>query len=119
MIRMLLYRLLPIGAAAGIFGGALSPLRATLQTFGAAANALAGQQSVRGGDFEAAETMKDDLQAKLSGLSSQKPRASPSKRSLQQLAAQLRANPTDEADPFGEQPGARAPKPIARPGRER
>jgi hypothetical protein len=48
MIKLLLGRLLPAGAAAGMFMGALSPLSPALDAFGVAANALAGDTHAGG-----------------------------------------------------------------------
>ena len=48
MIKLLLGRLLPAGAAVGLFMSALSPLKPALDAFGVAANALSGQSSAGG-----------------------------------------------------------------------
>lgn len=48
MIKLLLGRLLPAGAAIALFTSALSPLRPALNAFAISANALAGDTSAGG-----------------------------------------------------------------------
>lgn len=57
MIKLLLYRLVPLGVAGAIFSSALSPVRPALDAFSRAAGALAGVTEGPGGstpDFAAA-----------------------------------------------------------------
>ncbi|MFL5318612.1 MAG: hypothetical protein ACJ790_03080 [Myxococcaceae bacterium] len=46
MIKLVLFRILPAFAAVGIVGAAVSPVKGTLETFGAAADALTGDTNV-------------------------------------------------------------------------
>lgn len=108
MIRLLLYRVLPLGTAIAIFSSALSPLRPALQAFGKAASALAGNTRVGG-----VEAQAPNLEAEAKQLATGPAPSAPTRgKTLQQLAESLRAEVVSD-DPFGEQAGARAPKPIA------
>ena len=49
-MKLLLYKVLPLGAAAGLLFSNASPLKATLHTFESAGNALGGDDAVNTGD---------------------------------------------------------------------
>lgn len=105
MMKLLLTRVLPVGASMAIFGAALSPVTPTLNLFAAAADALAGETElevdVRGLDPEA--RAPDPLVKK------QQARGEKRKK-LEALANQV--DQSDE-DAFGWKPGDRAAKPLA------
>lgn len=100
MIKFVLTRLLPVGASVVIFGGALSPVKPTLNLFAAAADALAGGTEVEAdvsGFDPAARSSRKEL-----------PRGNKRKK-LEALADQL--GKSDE-DTFGWKPGDRAARPL-------
>ena len=107
MIKLLLTRLFPAGAAAIIFGSALSPVAPTLNMFAAAADALAGgtEVEVDVAGLDPAARARDGAPRK------EMPRGNKRKK-LEALADQL--GKSDE-DTFGWKPGDRGARPI-KPG---
>ena len=104
MMKLILTRLLPVGASVAIFGSALSPVGPTLNMFQAAANALAGEteNEVDVAGLNPADRARDPSPRK------EMPRGERRKK-LEAIADQ--AGKSDE-DAFGWKPGDRAPKPL-------
>jgi len=114
MMKMLLYRVLPLGAAIGIFSSALSPLQPMLAAFGKAATALTGDTDVGGVDLQ-----PPDLQGELNKVKevAKGPQQSKQGRTLQQLADNLSQGKAtvDADDPYGHKAGARGMKKLDLP----
>jgi hypothetical protein len=107
MIKLILTRLLPAGAAVAIFGSALSPVGPTLSMFQAAANALAGETD---GEVDVAGlTQADRARAPSTRGGLQRIER---RKKLEAIADQA-AKSDDEA--FGWRAGDRAPRPLAGP----
>lgn len=111
MIQLILFRILPVVAALGIIGGALSPVNGTLKAFGAAAEALAGNTHV---DSEPIViTTSTAALGKVQGLGKAPP--SPKKRSLLALSAKVSGEDAftgDDEKDFGWNAGDRAAKKL-------
>lgn len=105
MMKLILTRLLPVGASVAIFGSALSPVQPTLNLFAAATDALAGGTEVEAdvSGLDPKERARDSLPRK------QAPKSEKRKK-LEALADQLAKS---DEDTFGWRPGDRAPKPIS------
>lgn len=114
MFKLFLYRVIPIGAAIGIFSSALSPLQPMLAAFGKAATALTGKENVGGVELQPPD-LKGELDKVKEVATGKQPSAQ--SRTLQQLAANLNEGKPveDTEDPYGHQAGARGMKPIALP----
>jgi hypothetical protein len=113
MIKIIFLRVLPMVAAVGIVGGALSPVNGTIEAFGAAADALAGKTDIHTEGISVNESM---LPTEITGIDKPKKSASSKKKSLQALADKMDKNgtPTDPDD-FGHEAGDRAMKPLELP----
>lgn len=104
MMKLLLTRVLPVGASMAIFGAALSPVTPTLNLFAAAADALAGGTEVE------VDVAGLDPEARAQDPLVKKQRARGEKRKkLEALADQV--DQSDE-EKFGWKAGDRGPKPI-------
>lgn len=116
MIKLIFLRVLPMVAAVGIVGGAVSPVAGTIEAFGAAADALTGETHIQTQGITVDTTQ---LPSSITGVGEARKSASSKKRSLQALAERMdRGSETDPED-FGHEAGDRAMKPLAPPPKKR
>lgn len=104
MMKLILTRLLPVGASVAIFGSALSPVGPTLNMFAAAADALAGGTEV--------EADVRGLQPTSAARDPAPKREMPRNNRRQKLEAIADQLGQSDEDTFGWKPGDRAPKPL-------
>lgn len=114
MIKLVLFRILPAVAAVGIVGAAVSPVKGTLETFGAAADALTGDTNVNAPGITVDSTQ---LPSALTGI--EKPKTTiGAKQKLLNLAAKAEGKTPEyanEAEEYGWNEGDRAIKPLGKP----
>jgi hypothetical protein len=113
MIKLILYRVLPLVAGVGIVGAAVSPVQGTLELFGAAADALAGDTHIETSGGIQVDTSQ--LPTVITGI--EKPKKTVSKKqSLQKLAEKAeKGEAVSDAENYGWEEGDRAMKPIEPP----
>lgn len=119
MIKLLLFRILPAFAAVGIVGAAVSPVKGTLETFGAAADALTGDTNVNAPGITVDTTQ---LPSAVTGIEKPKGIATP-KQKLLNLAAKAQQGGRDDpnqtdAEKYGWGAGDRAMKPLEDPNKQ-
>lgn len=107
MMKLILTRLLPLGASVAIFGSALSPVQPTLNMFAAAADALAGENEV-------AVDVRG-LQPTSAARDPAPRREMPRNNKRQKLEAMADSLGQSDEEAFGWKAGDRAPKPLAPP----
>src|SRR4051795_13361880 len=111
MIKLILYRVLPLVAGVGIVGAAVSPVKGTIETFGAAADALTGDTNVKAPGITVDSAQ---LPSAITGIEKPKTTAGAKKKLLELANKAEKGGGTgeDEDETFGWGGGDRAIKPL-------